>query len=87
MRPALFHSHPSGFDYGDGSMLAPGLAKNTLCVGAAETEETPSTVAYFSSRGPTMDMRIKPDVIGPGKFQRALLLEIYVPIILYSSML
>jgi hypothetical protein len=57
-----------GDDDGDASVLAPGLAKNTLCVGAANTEEKPSTVAYFSSRGPTSDMRIKPDVIGPGKF-------------------
>lgn len=56
-----------GYDNGDASVLAPGLAKNTLCVGAAETSETPSTVAYFSSRGPTMDMRLKPDVIGPGE--------------------
>ena len=66
----------SGYDYlnksdlelmfGDASIIAPAGAKNCLTVGAAETKETPDTVATFSSRGPYNDGRIKPDVCGPG---------------------
>jgi len=51
---------------GDHSILDPGTTKNVLTVGAAETQTTPSTVASFSSRGPTTDFRIKPEVCGPG---------------------
>jgi len=52
--------------YGDESIGSPAGAKNCLTVGAAETNETPDSVAAFSSRGPTGDGRIKPDVCGPG---------------------
>jgi len=48
------------------TILAPGLGKNVLCVGAAETSASPNTIADFSSRGPTRDMRLKPDLVGPG---------------------
>ena len=51
---------------GDHSILDPGTSKNVLTIGAAETQTTPSTVASFSSRGPTTDFRIKPEVCGPG---------------------
>jgi len=51
---------------GDMSIGSPAGAKNCLTVGAAETKETPDTVATFSSRGPYNDGRIKPDVCGPG---------------------
>jgi subtilisin family serine protease len=51
---------------GDHSILDPGTSKNVLTVGAAETKITPSTVASFSSRGPTTGNRIKPEVCGPG---------------------
>jgi serine protease AprX len=53
-------------DNGDGSIGTPGICKNVLTVGAAETEYTPTTLAYFSSRGPSRDMRIKPEVSAPG---------------------
>jgi len=56
----------SGDTTGDHSILDPGTSKNVLTVGAAETETTPSTVAAFSSRGPTTGNRIKPEVCGPG---------------------
>jgi hypothetical protein len=52
--------------FGDASIGSPAGAKNCLTVGAAETKETPDTVATFSSRGPYNDGRIKPDVCGPG---------------------
>jgi hypothetical protein len=54
------------YDNGDGSVGAPAICKNVLTVAAAETEYTPTTLAYFSSRGPSRDMRIKPEVSAPG---------------------
>ncbi len=53
---------------------APGTAKNALTVGASENNrpdqgaesDDPNSVAGFSSRGPTADGRIKPDVVAPG---------------------
>ena len=63
----LFAAANDGGDYGDESIAAPGVAKNCLTVGAAESEALPTTtVASFSSRGPTTDGRISPDLIGPG---------------------
>jgi len=45
--------------------LGPGASsKNALVVGALD--ETGERVARFSSRGPTLDGRIKPDVVAPG---------------------
>jgi subtilisin family serine protease len=50
------------------SINDPGNAKFALTVGATHREE-PHTfgVSYFSSKGPTADGRIKPDVIAPGE--------------------
>jgi subtilisin family serine protease len=61
---------------------APGSAKNVITVGASENyrpslgpedpfaggsiSDDPNTMAYFSSRGPTADDRVKPDVVAPG---------------------
>ena len=46
---------------------SPGAAANALTVGAiADTSGTGFAQAYFSSRGPTADGRIKPDVSAPG---------------------
>ncbi len=61
---------------------SPGSAKNIISVGASENNrpergpqdpvsggsisDNPNQVAYFSSRGPTSDGRIKPDVVAPG---------------------
>lgn len=52
--------------FGDILIGSPAGAKNCLTVGTAETKEAPDTVADFSSRGPSNDGRIKPDVCGPG---------------------
>ena len=51
---------------GSSTINSPAVSKNCIAVGAAETAEEPDTVAFFSSRGPTNDYRIKPDVVGPG---------------------
>lgn len=53
---------------------SPGTAKNVLTVGASENNrpdkddesDNPNTMAGFSSRGPTADGRIKPDLVAPG---------------------
>jgi len=47
------------------SIGSPGVAKNVITVGSCQTLN-PSKISEFSSRGPTVDNRIKPDVIAPG---------------------
>jgi|GEM_PF-5178369 len=52
------------------SISVPGDAYNIITVGAVDDKDTDQRyddeVAYFSSRGPTSDGRIKPDVVAPG---------------------
>lgn len=46
---------------------SPGAAANAITVGAmADVGEKGYSLAYFSSRGPTADGRIKPDIAAPG---------------------
>jgi len=47
------------------SIGSPGNAKNALTVGA-NGHGNAASIASFSSRGPTQDQRIKPDIVGPG---------------------
>jgi subtilisin-like proprotein convertase family protein len=66
---------------GWGSVASPGTAKNVITVGASENRrplgqitcglddggaDQPGDVIDFSSRGPTLDGRLKPDVVAPG---------------------
>lgn len=59
---------------GAGTVGSPGTAKNVLTVGASENNrvdqgslsDNPDTIANFSSRGPTADGRLKPEVAAPG---------------------
>jgi subtilisin family serine protease len=52
---------------GFGSIGSPALAKNVISVGASlNYPANTQFVAAFSSRGPTPDGRIKPDVVAPG---------------------
>ena len=44
----------------------PSIAKNILTIGATERGTASNTIASFSSRGPTQDGRIKPNVVAPG---------------------
>jgi serine protease AprX len=50
-------------DYTVGS---PGAAREALTVGASGDNDSGLRLAYFSSRGPTLDGRTKPDVVAPG---------------------
>lgn len=68
---------------GYGSVSAPATFKNGISVGASLNDHdswlaytngkansllNPSGVAYFSSRGPTLDGRVKPDIVAPGAY-------------------
>jgi len=44
----------------------PSIAKNILTIGATERGTGSKNIAGFSSRGPTQDNRIKPNVVAPG---------------------
>jgi hypothetical protein len=44
----------------------PSIAKNVLTIGATYAGTSSNTIASFSSRGPTQDNRIKPNVMAPG---------------------
>lgn len=71
----IFAAGNSGAN-GKSSIIAPCLAKNSLCVGSVDATDdkddscvggsSNSRVSYFSSLGPTSDGRIKPDVVAPG---------------------
>ena len=56
-----------------GTVGAPATAKNTIAVGNHQNRYSgaPDTIMSGSSRGPTDDGRIKPDVIAPGGYVRS----------------
>lgn len=73
----IFAAGNNGF-YGTHTVSSPSTNKNGLCVGASMNaresfgDVTPDSygadsIAYFSSRGPTADNRLKPDVLAPGE--------------------
>jgi subtilisin family serine protease len=75
---AVFSAGNSG-DQGSCSIAVPAVAKNILSVGASTSGksrgfkvdpnvEDLDSVAWFSSRGPTIDGRTKPDVLAPGYY-------------------
>lgn len=72
---AIIAAGNTGYKDRASSILEPGNAKNVLTVGASQSagrdlywyDKGPDRIAYFSSRGPTRDNRIKPDVVAPGR--------------------
>ena len=56
-----------------GTVGAPGTAKNSVTVGNHQNRygNSPDTMMSGSSRGPTDDGRIKPDVVAPGGYVRS----------------
>ncbi|CAM9494152.1 unnamed protein product [Pylaiella littoralis] len=70
----IFAAGNLGDDISDCSISAPGLSKNSLAVGSSMSggaRLSPGEmddVSDFSSRGPTFDGRIKPDIVAPGHF-------------------
>lgn len=79
---AIFFAAGNDGDYNQdgkvdyGTVSTPGTAKNAITVGASENNrpelgklaDNPDQVASFSSRGPTRDNRVKPDVVAPGSW-------------------
>ena len=65
--PEFLPIFSAGDDPGQNSskVMAPSTAKNVLSVGASTTNPT-GNVANFSSLGPSLDGRVKPDVVAPG---------------------
>jgi len=53
-------------EYGNGTIGSPGSAKNVLTVGATKNLPNATQTASFSSRGPCLDGRNKPDISAPG---------------------
>ena len=51
-----------------GTIGSPALSKNSIAVGATLNDVNTPDVAYFSSRGPTFDMRYGIDVCAPGYY-------------------
>lgn len=68
--PQMVYLFASG-NAGSGAQTVdtPGTAKNVITVGATGNLRwsSPDSVAGFSSRGPTADGRLKPDVVAPGE--------------------
>lgn len=57
----------SGGAKDDGSQGDPAVAKNAMSVGATTNgRNLARDLAWFTSRGPTFDLRIKPDIVAPG---------------------
>ncbi len=56
----------AGNEYNAKTIGNPSLAKNVLTIGATGRGTASNTIADFSSRGPTQDNRIKPNVMAPG---------------------
>ncbi|MCK5659925.1 MAG: S8 family serine peptidase, partial [Methanosarcinales archaeon] len=68
-----------------GTVAPPSTAKNALTVGASDSSRFGgiiNNIASFSSRGPTDDGRIKPDVVAPGRW--ILSTKSSMPGVLYS---
>ncbi len=64
----ITYPHGLGVHTSAGSITVPSLAENCFTVGAVEyrdwDDEDPP-IEWFSSRGPTYDGRIKPDIVAP----------------------
>ena len=58
---------------GSDGVSPPGTAKNVITIGAHQNRYSgaPDDMYYWSSRGPTDDGRIKPDLVAPGEYVRS----------------
>lgn len=54
----------------EGTIMSPGISSNVITVGAVDDKRTidvsDDEIAPFSSRGPTLEGLIKPDIVSPG---------------------
>ena len=75
-RDVSFHLYISDdynleYQMASGSLLGPADSQHALTVGAVPAS-TPDILEFFSSRGPTDDGRIKPDLVAPDEVQTRL---------------
>ncbi len=64
----------------EGTVVSPATGKNVVAVGATlHGDFDPPCAVDFSSRGPTMDGRIKPDVLAPGTMVVSAAISFAVP--------
>jgi subtilisin family serine protease len=64
--PRLLNIYAAGNEYSTRTLRNPGISKNSITVGATGNGTASNTIASFSSRGPTADNRIKPNLCAPG---------------------
>jgi hypothetical protein len=64
--PDFLNIFAAGNEGGTRRIRNPGIAKDVLTVGATGNGTASNTIAGFSSRGPTQDNRIKPNICAPG---------------------
>lgn len=64
--PDFLNLYAAGNEYSSRTIRNPGIAKNVLTVGAMLNSTNSTQIASFSSRGPTQDNRIKPNIMAPG---------------------
>jgi len=65
--PEFLPLFSAGDDLGQNAskVMAPSTAKNVLSIGASTTNPS-GVVANFSAQGPSLDGRVKPDLVAPG---------------------
>ncbi|MEO0122639.1 MAG: S8 family serine peptidase [candidate division WOR-3 bacterium] len=64
--PNFLNLYAAGNEYYATRIRNPGIAKNVITVGATQNGTAANQIASFSSRGPTQDNRIKPNLVAPG---------------------
>ncbi|MEO0206869.1 MAG: S8 family serine peptidase, partial [candidate division WOR-3 bacterium] len=64
--PNFLNLYAAGNEYSATRIRNPGIAKNVITVGATQNGTSSNQIASFSSRGPTQDNRIKPNLVAPG---------------------
>jgi hypothetical protein len=64
--PDFMNIFAAGNEGGPRRIRNPGIAKDVLTVGATGNGTSSNAIAGFSSRGPTQDNRIKPNICAPG---------------------
>ncbi len=64
--PSLLNIYAAGNEYSARTLRNPGISKNSITVGATGNGTSSNAIASFSSRGPTQDNRIKPNLCAPG---------------------
>lgn len=68
-----------------GSVNSPGVARWALTAGAEKANPAGNDLAEFSSRGPTADGRVKPDVLTPGVDILGVVANVTVPAYAWNS--